>query len=155
MENVLGRACAQGPRRLIAAWLQQQRGAAAVEFALLLPLLMAMLVGVIDVALALYDKSILTQASREGARAGIVLREPKPTVAEITDVVLQRAQPQLISLKATGAPQVSVRQSSPAAYPNTLEVNVQYTFEGLALGSLMQALGRPWVIHASTVMVHE
>lgn len=155
MKGVPSRGRAHGPGRACGARPQRQSGAAAVEFALLLPLLMAMLVGVIDVALALYDKAVLTQASREGARAGIVLREPKPTVAEITEVVLQRAQPQLISLQATGAPQVSVRQSSPAAYPNTLEVDVQYTFGGLALGSLMQALGRPWVIHASTVMVHE
>lgn len=133
----------------------QQRGAAAVEFALVLPLLLALLVGTLDMGLMLYDKAVLTNASREGARAGIVLRNPKPSAAEITSVVQQYAQANLINLASASTPQVTVLQSSPASYPNPLQVNVSYTFQGLALGSLMQSLGTPWVIHASTVMVNE
>jgi len=134
---------------------RRQCGAAAVEFALVLPLLLATLMGMVEMGLALYDKSVITLASREGARAGIVLRNPKPSVAEITSTVLQQTQGRLISLVPSDAPQVTVVQSTPAVYPNTLQVSVQYTFRGLALGALMQSLGSPWVIHASTVMVHE
>lgn len=133
----------------------RERGAAAVEFALLLPVLMALLVGTLELGLVLYDKAVLTHASREGARTGIVLRNPKPTVAEITTVVLQKSQGSLISLLPTDAPQVTVLQATPPAWPNSLQVSVQYTFKGLVLGGLMQALGSPWVIHASTVMVNE
>ncbi len=133
----------------------RQCGAAAVEFALVLPLLLAFLMGVLEMGLVLYDKAVLTHATREGARAGIVLRNPKLSTAEISSIVQQRAQATLISLLPTDAPQVTVVQSTPASYPNTLQVSVQYTFRGLALGGLMQALGRPWVIHASTVMVNE
>lgn len=132
-----------------------QRGAAAVEFALLLPVLMALFMGSLEIGLILYDKAVLTNASREGARAGIVLRNPKPTVADITNVVLQKSQSSLISLLPADPPQVTVLQSSPAAWPNTLQVSVQYTFKGYVVGAVMQALGNPWVIHASTVMVHE
>lgn len=132
-----------------------ERGAAAVEFALVLPVVLALLVGMLELGLALYDKAVLTQASREGARAGIVLRNPKLSTGEIRDIVLQRAQPALLSLQPAAAPLVTVQQSSPAAYPNTLQVSVQYTFQGLALGSLMKALGTPWVIRATTTMVHE
>ncbi len=134
---------------------ERERGAAAVEFALVLPLLLAMLLGVVEMGLALYDKAVLTHASREGARAGIVLRSPKLSTSEISAIVLQRSQSSLISLMPSSPPQVTVLQSSPAAYPNTLQVSVQYTFQGIALGSLMQALGAPWVIRATTVMVHE
>ncbi len=134
---------------------RHQRGAAAVEFALLLPVLMAMLMGALEMGLILYDKAVLTNATREGARAGIVLRNPKPTVNEITSVVLQKSQTSLISLLPADAPQVTVLQSSPAAWPNTLQVSAQYTFKGFVIGTLMQALGSSWVIHASTVMVHE
>ena len=133
----------------------RQRGAAAVEFAMLLPLLMALFMGSVEMGLILYDKAVLTNASREGARAGIVLRNPKPTVADITNVVLQKSQSSLISLLPADPPQVTVLQSSPAAWPNTLQVSVQYTFKGYVVGAVMQALGNPWVIHASTVMVHE
>ena len=134
---------------------QKQGGAAAVEFALLLPLLMALLMGTLEMGLILYDKAVLTHASREGARAGIVLRNPKPSVGEISNVVLQKSQASLISLLPTDPPQVTVLQSSPAAWPNPLQVSVQYTFKGYVVGALMQALGSPWVIHASTVMVNE
>ena len=126
-----------------------------MEFALVLPLLLALLVGTLDMGLMLYDKAVITNASREGARAGIVLRTPKPSVAEITSVVQQYAQANLINLASASTPQVTVLQSSPASYPNPLQVSVSYTFQGLALGSLMQSLGTPWVIHASTVMVNE
>ena len=132
-----------------------QRGAAAVEFAHLLPVVMALLMGALEMGLILYDKAVLTNATREGARAGIVLRNPKPTVNEITTVVLQKSQTSLISLLPADAPQVTVLQSSPAAWPNTLQVSVQYTFKGFVISTLMQALGSSWVIHASTVMVHE
>jgi Flp pilus assembly protein TadG len=134
---------------------KHQRGAAAVEFALLLPVLMAMLMGALEMGLILYDKTVLTNATREGARAGIVLRNPKPTVSEITNVVLQKSQTSLISLLPASAPQVTVLQSSPAAWPNTLQVSAQYTFKGFVISTLMEALGSSWVIHASTVMVHE
>lgn len=132
-----------------------QRGAAAVEFALVLPLLLAMLMGVLEMGLALYDKAVITHASREGARAGIVQRNPKLSVAEITSIVQQRTQSKLIGLAPLSPPTVTVVQSSPAAYPNTLQVSVQYTFKGWALGSLMQAFGKPLVLNATTVMVHE
>ena len=48
-----------------------QRGAAAVEFAIILPLLVILVFGIIDVGLMLYNKQVITNASREGARAGI------------------------------------------------------------------------------------
>ena len=132
-----------------------QRGSATVEFALLLPWLLALLLGVIEMGLALHDKAVLTQACREGARAGIVLRSPKLSVAEVQAIVQQQAQSQLVSLLPTAPVQVTVQQSSPAAYPNTLQVAARYTFQGLAWGSLLQALGVPLVIQATVVMVHE
>ena len=132
----------------------RQRGMATVEFALLLPVLLALLLATVELGLALYNKVLLTQACREGARAGIVLRQPKMGEAEIRSIVEQRTQ-QLVSLLPTAPVQVSVLQSTPAAFPNTLEVRARYTFRGLALGTLLQALGESWVVSAAVVMVHE
>jgi Flp pilus assembly protein TadG len=47
---------------------RQDRGAAAVEFALLLPLLLLIVFGIIDFGRALNAQITLTQAAREGAR---------------------------------------------------------------------------------------
>ena len=36
-----------------------------------------------------------------------------------------------------------------------LQVSVSYDFQGIGLGSLLQSLGRPMKLQASTVMVYE
>ena len=63
--------------------LRSESGASAVEFALLLPVLMMILFGIIEFGLALYRQAILTNASREGARLGIVQSVPAITTAQI------------------------------------------------------------------------
>ncbi|MGO4856116.1 TadE/TadG family type IV pilus assembly protein [Arthrobacter sp. 2MCAF14] len=54
-----------------AKWNVRQRGAAAVEFALVLPLLLSMLLGVIDFGTALGQSISLQGAARESARQGV------------------------------------------------------------------------------------
>ena len=51
---------------------KNQRGGAAVEFAIVVPLLVLILFGTIDFALLFYNKQVITNASREGARSAIV-----------------------------------------------------------------------------------
>lgn len=133
-----------------------QKGAAVVEFALILPLLLLLLIGTIDMSLALYDKSVITNASREGARAGIVARNPKLSDADIRQVVLGYTNGALIHFGASKPPPVvNVVQSTVGTDPQTLGVTVSYTFQGIGLGSLFSSLGQPWVLTSSTVMVHE
>lgn len=132
-----------------------QGGAAVVEFALILPILLGLLIGGIDLSLALYDKTVITNASREGARAGIVARNPPLSDAQIRQVVNQYAQSALVSLGANPAlPTVLIQKGSLSGDP-TLQVTVQYTFQGIGLGSIFQSLGKPWVLQSSTVMVYE
>ncbi len=59
------------------------RGAAAVEFALLLPLLLLIIFGVIDFGRALNAQITLTQAAREGARLD-ALGQPNSAVVTRT-----------------------------------------------------------------------
>jgi Flp pilus assembly protein TadG len=134
---------------------QSQRGAAVVEFALILPILLLLLLGSVEGSLALYDKAVITNASREGARAGIVARNPPLSDAEIRQVVQSYTQSALIDFGKTPTPPVvSITQGSLGSDP-TLRVSVTYTFQGLGLGALFAQLGKPWVMNASTVMVYE
>lgn len=132
-----------------------QQGAAAVEFALVLPVLLLILLGIVDFSLALYDKAVITNASREGARAGIVLRSPKLSETEIRAVVWRYTDPALISLGNRVRPTVVVDPAAPANFPTPLRVTVTYTFQGIAMGNLFNALGMPWVLTATSVMVNE
>ena len=49
---------------------REERGAALVEFALVLPLLMAILMGILDYGYVYYVRLTMTNAAREGARVG-------------------------------------------------------------------------------------
>lgn len=131
------------------------KGVAAVEMALLLPVLIALSLGVMDLSLALYNKAVLTNAVREGARAGIVLRNPKLTNADIQQVVLSYTQGALIDLGGSPAPVVTVMQSVPAAFPNPLRVTVSLTFRGVVVGALFRIFESPLVLNASATMVNE
>ncbi len=55
----------------------RDRGASAVEFALILPLLVFFIFGIIEFGFYVYNHQVITNASREGARAGIVQRNPR------------------------------------------------------------------------------
>jgi Flp pilus assembly protein TadG len=145
------------PTRRHALALKSQRGAAVIEFALILPLLLIVLVGTMDASLALYDKAVITNASREGARAGIVARNPPLTDAQIQQIVQNYLQGALVSLGSTSAlPAVQIQKGIWNGDP-TLQVTVRYTFQGLGLGlgSLMASFGKPWDLQSSTVMVYE
>ena len=51
---------------------KNQKGAVAIEMAIVtLFILVPLLLGTIDLAIAIYNQQVLTNASREGARAGI------------------------------------------------------------------------------------
>ena len=51
---------------------KKRRGAAAVEFALVAPLFLLMVMGMIEVGRAIMVQQILTNASREGARRAVL-----------------------------------------------------------------------------------
>ena len=56
--------------------LKNQEGATAVEFALVLPFLLLILFGIIEFSVILYNKAMLTNACREGARAAVLFSWP-------------------------------------------------------------------------------
>lgn len=61
--------------------LRPQRGQTVVEFAFMLPLLVLFLIGIIDFSILFYDKAVVTNASREGARQGSIFRSNSTTGA--------------------------------------------------------------------------
>jgi Flp pilus assembly protein TadG len=132
-----------------------ERGTTSVELALILPVFLLLVFGLIELSVAFYDQAVLVNASREGARAGIVLRNPKYTPAEIEQVVLNYTTGSLITFGATVTPVVTVTQSTPAAFPNPLTVKVDYTYTGLGLGSMLSAVTQPLVLSATVSMINE
>jgi Flp pilus assembly protein TadG len=71
--------------------LKSQKGVAAVEFALVLPLLVLLIFGIIEFSLLMFNKQVITNASREGARAGIVAGTPRLPILVVLLVPHQQA----------------------------------------------------------------
>ena len=58
-----------------------ERGVIAAEFAILLPVLLLLLFGTMEFGMMMYGREIVTNATREGARYGIVAQTPAVTSA--------------------------------------------------------------------------
>ena len=53
--------------------IKDQKGGALIEFAIVLPVLVLLVIGIIEFGLLVYNKHIIANASREGVRAAIVV----------------------------------------------------------------------------------
>ncbi len=108
------------------------RGAAAVEFALLLPVLLLIVFGIIDFGRALNAQITLTQAAREGARLA--------AVGLPADVVVARTQAAAttltgVTVSVTGCP-------TGAGLDATAVVRASYRFSFITpIGAIAGLLG--------------
>ncbi len=114
-----------------------RRGQALVEFALTLPLLMLLLMGIVEIGRAWNMKQTLTDAAREGARLAVVADPLLPTVAKTDTAVKLRVQGYV---RTAGMDSTRVRVSYPAGLKTgtgqVTAVRVAYPFRFVTLQRL-------------------
>ena len=93
--------------------LSSRRGQSAVELALVLPLLMVVIFGAVEFGTAMYDKQVVTNASREAARAAIVGTTPRLSDTLVKAVAGNYSNSRLINFK-TGATTNAVTTIDPS-----------------------------------------
>lgn len=132
--------------------IKDQKGVSAIEFAIVLPVLVVLLFGFIEFSILLYDKAMLTNASREGARAGIVYSDPNPiTDADITAVVDNYCASHLISFGTGSAVNTAISRTV-ESFGNALTVTVTYRYDFLVLPNFVTSLVGGVNLGAETVM---
>ena len=110
---------------------RRDSGAAAVEFAIMLPLLLLILFGIIDFGRALNAQVTITQAAREGARL-TALNQPNVT---------SRTQAAATGLSGVGVTIVSSCPTGSGPTANA-DVKVTYTFQFVTpIGAIAQFFG--------------
>jgi len=139
--------------------LKSESGASAVEFGLLAPLLFAITFGIIEFGLLLYDYAVITNASREGARAAVVYTEPVVSDEEIKEIIIshtkdQNAKNRLVNLGIAGSRALTiddisveppetdrqaVRDASGYAAEDVV-VEVKYSYDFLVLPNITKLL---------------
>ena len=124
--------------------IRNQKGAAMVEMAIALPLILILLCGTIEFGVLFYNKQVITNASREAVRAGI----SGINNATIRKVVKDYSGNKLIGLKDPVSLKDDDIQITPDGDDLRVSVNVAYNF----LFSQIIGLGSSINISASTVM---
>ncbi len=133
--------------------LKCRKGASAVEFALVLPVLIVFVFGIIEFGLLMYNQQVITNASREGARAGIVQALSRPTLSDIQAVVTNYCANRLVTFGSGGGSPVTTLPNAPcSAFGNNLTVSVTYTYQWLVISHFVPGLGATKTLSAQTVM---
>jgi Flp pilus assembly protein TadG len=117
---------------------RDQKGAAAVEFAIILPVFVLLLFGMIEWGILLFNQQVITNASREGARAGIVVGSPRLTDNEIQAVVNAYLGNHLVTFGAASAPNIQITppgDRNSLVYGDDLRVTVTYNYGFLVLSN--------------------
>ncbi len=78
-------------RRMI---IRREKGVAALEFAIVLPFLVLLAIGICEFGIMFYNKQVITNASREGARAGTTRAVDADGISQI---VVEYCQNRLIT----------------------------------------------------------
>jgi Flp pilus assembly protein TadG len=106
-------------------YLHNNRGVAAVEFAICLPILLLLVLGSIEFGLMFYNKQVITNASREGVRAGIT---GEKTADEIKQIVADYCNGNLINLNGANELQADLVAISQEGNDLTVSVIYDYNF---------------------------
>jgi len=133
---------------------RSEKGVNLIEFALVFPLLLMVVLGIVDFAIVLHHSEVLTNAAREGARVatlpGYGAADVQIRVNEFTQVGGIAAAP-TVTVTATTIP------TGAGAWPATT-VDVDYTHDYLFIGGIATWFGGSFSdidLSAHATMRHE
>jgi Flp pilus assembly protein TadG len=156
--------------------LKSQRGQTLIEFAFIIVVLLIIVMGIIEFSIVMYNKAILTKASREAVREALVFRAaPDPydpeqfiysplTESNIKNKLNNYLQNSLITFgtpfdaNATDAVSIVWRNSNGTPVSNldarkgTIDVLVSFRYGFLTLPNLGGLSSNTLDIHARTIM---
>ena len=145
-----------------------QSGAVAVEFAILFPILMLLVFGIIDFGHAWYMRHMMSDASREGARYAtryktdatghrILPKDLSPTVASYVLTTYELTEPLPCDASATVTPGgvASTESNASVLAGEDFIVTITATKTWFVLGSLIPGFGNSKTLTVATTMTCE
>jgi Flp pilus assembly protein TadG len=103
-----------------------ERGAAAVEFALVLPVLLMIVLGTIDWGWYFFVSQVVTNAAREGARVGSLTAYDPDDSGKDAAAVLEAEATATAYLKNAKLPKAATATVTAAPVGNAIRVTVSY-----------------------------
>ena len=144
----------------ISKLLKNQDGVSAVEFAIVLPLFVVLIFGIIEFGVIMYNKAIITNASREGARFAILFDSDVHDDLAIANKVKEHLKfdPNdnsciLINLGGTPAPPtISVLPTPDRPRGTPISVTVTYPYDFMLLPNFLPGLPQTLTLNGITTM---
>ena len=135
--------------------LRAEQGAVAVEFAIILPVLMLLAFGIVDFGHYWYMSHVMSDASREGARYGTRFtgKLPGDLSPSITTHVLSLIPPAFSPTVNLSGPGTTAALADLAGKDLVVEVNATKTW--WVLGSLIPGFGPSKLLTIKTTMTCE
>ena len=137
---------------------RDENGGSLVEFAIVVPILLLLVAGIAEFGILFYDKQVLTNASREGARAGIVFDFNSATGTNhpgddvIRAAINRYCQDFLITFGGSSAPTIPAPAREGDEAGDALTVRVEFQYDFLVLPAFIATLGDGINLTAETVM---
>jgi hypothetical protein len=124
-----------------------------VEFALVLPLLIALVFGIIEFGVFFYNRAMLTNAAREAAREGSLFRDPRLTQDELAAIVNSYCSSYMVTFGPPSAvTTVAEFDPQPLVSGGHLTVRVQYHYDFLIMPGFITDLVGGVDLRAATTM---
>ena len=133
-----------------------ETGASLIEFIIVLIPLLVLLFASIEFGVAGYNKAMITNASREGARAGIVFdasQQPSDRIsdADIIQIALDYCEDNLITFGAAATPVIAITRAGNDP-GDDLTISVTYNYGFLVLQNLIPGFNSTVNLGAESVM---
>lgn len=126
-------------------------GASAVEFALVLPVLLLLILGMVEFGTLFYRQAIVSWSSREAARLGIVQAVPKPTAGEVEAMAAA-----VLAQAGLGAAPVTITVTGAGgAFGTDLIVLVESPYRFQFVSALVPGMRAAVTLRGKTVMRNE
>ena len=113
--------------------LRSERGAELIEFALVLPLLLLLIAGVVDFGMMFQSYEVVTNAAREGARVGVLPGYNVPDVQARVDAYL--AASGLTGARTTNVTNIPVATAAGTFTARRVTLAYTYTFAVLGMAA--------------------
>jgi hypothetical protein len=144
--------------RMIRIFIRDRKGAAMAELAIILPILLIVFFAIIEFGFILYDKALITNASREGARQGIVFRA-SPTTGDYQPYTLGEIQGVVNTYLDNGnrlipnaAPTTTIPTGICTGTGFQIMVRVAYNYDFFVLPNFVTSLTGPINLVGETLM---
>jgi Flp pilus assembly protein TadG len=150
----------------------KQQGSQIVEFALVLPVMILVILLAVDAGIFAYDKAVITNASREFTRRGVVLSAASWTTSSSalkqstcdylkTALISFSTGTKTASCGGTADPLITITPTATPAFGTAVSVSISYPVKGIfwqtahALVAGYNTGSSTLTLTASTSMAHE